>query len=101
MILVLIEEGGTNRGHESAERAEHIVDRGRLVPATDHAIGAFWIARLGAVLFPHRGLHQLGEGGGVAVLQQITGLLPAKDVISRVAPGRALVVALAHQELQK
>src|SRR3984957_10412643 len=101
VIHVLVEKGGTHRRCQTPPGAKHIVHRRRLISATDHTVGTFWIARLGAVILPLRLFNQLLEGGSVAILQQIAGLLPAKDVISRVAPGRALVVPLAHQELEK
>src|ERR1700729_4635165 len=51
-ILVLIEEGGTNRSEESTPGAKHIVDRGRLIAAADHAVSAFWIAGSCSVVLP-------------------------------------------------
>src|SRR3984957_6740129 len=101
LILVLVEEGGTNRREESAPGAKHIVDRGRLITAADHAVSAFWIAGSCAVIFPLRLRDQLLEGGSVAILQQVTGLLPAEDVVSGIAPGCAFVVPLAHQEREE
>src|SRR5882724_4579179 len=66
-----------------------------------HAVLAAGIAALAAVRSPVRLLHQLAEGPGIPVLEEIAGPLPAEDVVGGIAPGRALEVALAHQELQE
>src|ERR1700722_17599486 len=101
LILVPIEEGGPNRREESPPGAKHVVDRRRLITAADHAVSAFWIAGSGTVVFPLRLRDQLLEGRSVAILQQVAGFLPAEDVVSRIAPWRAFVVPLAHQELEE
>src|ERR1700679_3619761 len=101
LILVPVENRGAHCGHEPSERAKHLVHRGRLITAADHAVSAFWIAGSRAVVFPLRLLDQLLERGSVAILQQVAGLLPAEDVVSRIAPWRAFVVPLAHQELEE
>src|SRR5271167_619422 len=101
LILVSVENRGARRGYEPSERTKHIVDRRKFITAADHAVSAFWIAGSGAVVFPLRLLDQLLERGSVAILQQVAGLLPAEDVVSRIAPWRAFVVPLAHQKLEE
>src|SRR3989442_14931895 len=66
----------------------------------DHAVSALLVPS-SPVVVPVRVLDELCEGRGIAVLKQITGLLPAEDVVSRIAPRRALVVHLAHEEVRK
>ena len=66
----------------------------------DHAVGALLVPA-GPVVVPVRVLDELPEGRGVAVLEQITRLLPAENVVRGIAPWRALVVHLAHEEVQK
>ena len=63
-----------------------------------HAVSAFGIAGLGTVVGPLGGVKEFLEGVGVAVLQEITGLLPAEDVVGGHAPRSASEVALAHEE---
>src|SRR6185437_4026543 len=94
-------EGAADHAPEAADRSEAVHHRGGLVAAADHAIGALGIAAGRPVLLPPGGLEQLLEGLGVAVLQQVAGTLPAEDVVGGGAPGRALVMALAHQELEE
>src|SRR5262249_14666646 len=59
------------------------------------------IARLRPVVLPGRSLEEFLKTVGVAVLQQVTGLLPAEDVIGRHTPGSAAVMALAHQKFKE
>ena len=66
-----------------------------------HAIRALRIARFGAIIRPLRRLHQFFVRFGVAILQQVAGLLPSENVVGRHAPRRAFVGALAHQILEK
>src|SRR3970282_1601029 len=86
---------------EALERAERVVDRGRLIPAVDHAVAALLVAALFAVVFPLRAVHQLLEARGIAFLEQVAGALPAEHIKGGVAPGRALEVLLAHEEAQE
>ena len=85
----------------SSDGTEDVVDRSSFVAAVDHAVGALGVAGFGAVVFPVGRFHQFGKGIGVAVLQQVTGLLPAEDVVGGHAPGSAGVVALAHEEFEE
>src|SRR5690242_13926979 len=91
---------GSDGVAEALPRAEGVVDGGGLVAAVHHAVLALLVAAPAPVLLPARGLHQLLERGGVALLQQIAGPLPAEEVVGRIAPRRALEVVLAHEELQ-
>ncbi len=78
--LYLLENVARTVARNPLERAERIVHRRRFISAVDHAIGALGIARLGAVLVPLGLAHQLFEGVGVAVLQQVARLLPAEEL---------------------
>src|ERR1700735_1370769 len=64
-----------------------------------HAVRALRIATLCAIVLPVRRLHKFLEGVGVAILQQIARLLPAKDRERRHTPWCAFEVLLAHQKL--
>src|SRR5213592_3002924 len=86
---------------ETAPRSEGVVDGRGLVAAVDHAVAALLVAALAAVVLPLRGLHQLLERRRVAFLKKVAGTLPAEHVVGRVAPRRALEVALAHEELEE
>src|SRR5581483_8445703 len=99
--LQLAGQGDPDRLDEALERAEGVVHRGGLVPAVHHAVTALVVAALLAVVLPRRGLHQLLEGAGVTLLQEIARPLPPEDVVGRVAPRRALEVVLAHEEAQE
>src|SRR5262249_2340149 len=55
----------------------------------------------GTVAVPIGGLHQLLEGPGVAFTEQIAGLLPAENIARGHAPGRALVVLVAREEVEE
>ena len=67
----------------------------------DHAVGAVRVTRFGAVCLPCGLLNQFIESIGIAILEQIAGLLPPKNVVSRHSPGSAGIVPLAHQEFHK
>src|SRR6201987_2829295 len=74
--------------------------RRRLVAAMGHAVGTLFILA-GAVGVPIGGLHQLLEGLRIALAEQIAGLLPAKAVARRHAPGRALKILVPSQEVEE
>src|ERR1700733_16134502 len=78
-----------------------MVYRGRLIAAAHHAIRTLGIATLRPVVAPISGVNQLAIGIGIAVLQQITGFLPAENVECGRTPGGALVVALAYQKFEE
>src|SRR3989304_3796227 len=89
-----------DRPGEARPGAERITDGGGLVAAVHHAVGALLVPT-GPVPVPVGGLHQCLEGGGGAILQQIAGPLPPEDVVCGISPGRALVVALPHEEFEE
>src|SRR5437899_5456923 len=93
-------ECGHNRPAKSPQGAKGIVNGLRFIAAMDHAVGALLVSA-SSVVVPVRVLDELPEGRGVAVLEQITRLLPAENVVGGIAPWRALVVHLAHEEVQK
>ena len=66
----------------------------------DHAVGAFLVLA-DAVLVPLGGVHEFAEGRGIALSQQVAGLLPAEHGARRVAPRRALVGLVAGEEVQE
>ena len=79
--------------------SDGVVDGGRLVAAMGHAVGAFFIIA-GAVFVPVRGFHQFLEGRGETLAQEIAGALPAEDIAGRVAPGRAVILLIAGEEIE-
>ena len=100
-VFVFVENRGAHGAEESAERAEHIVHRAGFIAAVHHAVRALGIAAFGAVAVPIGLADQFLESVGVAVLQQIAGLLPAENVVGGHAPWRAFVIALAHQKFHE
>src|SRR5436309_1611984 len=98
------EPSGQRRGNgvaEAAPGAERMVHGRGLVAAVDHTVPALVVAALAAVVLPLRGLDQLLERRRVTLLEEVAGPLPAEHVVGRVPPRRALVVALAHEELEE
>src|SRR4030088_209881 len=79
--------------------ADHVRYRRRLEAGTDHAIGALLIVA-DAVLVPFGIVHELAECLGVALAQQIAGLLPAEDRPRRVAPRRAVIGLVPGEKVQ-
>src|SRR5262245_35088247 len=67
----------------------------------DHAVAALLVPALPPVVLPLGGVHQLPEGRGIALLEEIARPLPAKEVERGISPGRALVVVLAHEEAEE
>jgi len=96
-----VSDGSFDRAGESWERAEGVVDRAGLVSAVHHAVAALHVATFLPIIFPHGIGHELLEGGDVAVLQEVAGFLPTEDVIGGVAPGGAIVVDVALEELEE
>src|SRR3984893_11427126 len=66
----------------------------------DHAIRALLIVA-DAVLVPLCLVHEFAERLGVALAQEVAGLLPAKDRTCRVAPGRAVIGLVAGEKIQE
>ena len=90
-----------DRRPNSLERiADRRVGGRRLVAAMGHAIGAFFIAA-GAIAVPVGRLHQFLEDADVALAQEVAGLLPTEHVAGRHAPGRAVKLLIARQEVQE
>src|SRR5580693_8318142 len=81
---------------EGAHRGQ---DRGGLVPAVGHAVVAARVLAA-AELVPVRRVQELLPRVGVAVVEQVAGLLPALEAVQRNAPRRALEVRLALEEVQ-
>ena len=77
-----------------------IHDGGRLIAAMNHAIGAFFvIAR--AVGVPVGLFHQLSEGLGIALSEEIAGALPAEIVARRIAPRGATVGLVPGEKIEE
>src|SRR2546426_6304157 len=98
------EPSGQRRGNgvaEAAPGAERMIHGRGLVAAVDHTVPALVVAALAAVVLPLRGLDQLLERRRITLLEEVAGPLPAEHVVGRVPPRRALVVALAHEELEE
>src|SRR5271156_4685773 len=95
-IAIACEQSSLYRGEESAEGTVNGIYSGGFIAAVNHAIGAGWVAGLGAVVAPIRGRKKFGESFGVAILEQIAGLLPSENVVGGHAPGCAGIGALAH-----
>src|SRR5262245_21169983 len=79
---------------------EGIFDRGRLIAAMNHAVGAFFVIA-GAVGVPIGLLHQRLKTGGITFAKQIAGPLPAKNRARRIAPWRARIGPVAGQKVEK
>jgi len=67
----------------------------------DHTVAALLVATLLAVIFPSGVFHQLFESGDVAVLEEVAGFLPTKDVEGGVTPRCAVVIHVALEEFEE
>src|SRR3546814_47237 len=86
---------------EGPQRSSYRIGyRGRLVAAMHHAVGALLVVA-GAVAVPVRLFHEFLEAGSVSLAQQIAGSLPAEDIARGIAPGRASVLLVAGEEVEK
>src|SRR5215469_4455612 len=99
--IAVLRERAAHHRPEAAQRPEAVHYCRRLIAAANHAVGALGIAAGHAVLFPLRRLEEFLECLRVAVLEQVARPLPAEDVVGRRAPRRALVLAVAHKELEE
>src|ERR1700694_2767288 len=90
-------QGNLQGFHRMGDR---VLNGGGFVTAMNHAIGAFRIIS-GAVGIPIRFLHQLAEGLGIALAEQIAGALPTEHGAGRIAPGRAMVFLIPRQEVEE
>src|SRR5207248_120870 len=77
-----------------------VLNGGGFIAAVDHAIGAFRIVS-GAVGIPIGFLHELAEGLGITLAEQIAGALPAEHGAGGIAPGRAMVLLIPRQEVEE
>ena len=68
-VRVLAEQHRLDGGEHAADGAEGVIDGGRFIATVYHAVGALWIAALGAVFVPCGGVDEFLEGVNVAVLQ--------------------------------
>src|SRR5437016_2978690 len=62
---------GLHRPRKPRQRTERFIHGGGLVTRLNHAVHAFGIATFFAVARPGGRFHQLVEGAGITVLQQI------------------------------
>ena len=86
---------------EGAQWVAHGIGDGRAFEAAmDHAVGALLVLA-DAVAVPVGRRHQLGERRRVAFAEQIAGLLPAEHGACRHRPRRALVGAVAGEEVHE
>ncbi len=90
-------QGNLQGFHRMGDR---VLNGGGFITAVDHAIGAFRIVS-GAVGIPIRFLHQLAEGLGITLAEQIAGALPPEHGTGRIAPGRAMVLLIPRQEVEE
>src|ERR1017187_8506597 len=80
---------------------ESIIHRRCLIAGVQHAVGALGIAGFITGLLPGGGIQQFLKRVGVAILEEIAGLLPTENAVSRHTPRRAVQVAFPHEELQE
>src|SRR5882724_2602187 len=97
-ISVTIRNHRPRGAPQASQRTKSIVYGRGFITAVHHAVRTLGITRLRAIVLPLRGCQKLGKGVSVAILEQVAGLLPAKHVEGGHAPGRASIVALAHQK---
>src|SRR4029077_14768317 len=95
------EQHTAGRAPESAQRTECRAHCRRLISAMDHAIAAAGIPAGATIVGPIRRIDQFLEGLRVTFVEQVARLLPAENVVGRIAPGRAFELPIALQELQK
>src|SRR6185312_6259964 len=94
---------GSTQGHaERLDRMrERIVHCRALEPAMRHAVVTGGVASH-AIVIPRGILHQRLECWRITLVsQQITGPLPAEDVVGRRAPGRALIILVAGEKVEE
>src|SRR5262249_5693570 len=89
------------RRTQGFERMSYGIRNGcALEAAVGHAVVAAGVAAH-TVALPLGLLHQRAEGRCVTFVgEQITGPLPAKDVVGGVAPGRALISLVAGEKVE-
>src|SRR5687768_7406511 len=89
-----------DRATEARPGSKRVRDGRRFVTAMYHAVFTLVVSP-SPVAFPIRRLQQFLECCDISFLEQVTRLLPAKYVVGGIAPWRALVFPLAHQEVQE
>ena len=100
-ILVVAIEECLRRLQQATERTEGVVHAGGLVPGVHHAVSTARIAAFRAIVGPLNRVHEFLERIGVAILQQIAGLLPTEDRVCRHAPGSATQFLMTHEEFHE
>src|SRR6185437_762907 len=97
-----LDPGAAHPDLQSLERmTERIIDRGAFEAAMRHAVVAARILAH-AVLFPFGVFDQRLIGGRIALVgQEVAGPLPTEQVVSRIAPRRALIGLVAGQKIQE
>lgn len=53
-----------------------------------------------SVVLPISTIHEIFERSRVAVVQQVAGALPAENAVVGIAPGRAVIIQLAHEKAE-
>lgn len=86
---------------KARERSKGVVNRASFVSAMNHAVAALLVATFLAVLLPRGVLHELLEGGDVAVLEEITRFLPTEDVEGGISPRGTIVIDVALEEFKE
>src|ERR1051326_4157524 len=79
---------------------DRIPDGSGFIAAVNHAIGAFGVVA-GSVGIPVRLLQELAKGFRITLAEQVARTLPAEHGPGRIAPGRAMVLLVAGQEVEK
>src|SRR6185436_19776436 len=82
---------------KTCQRTKCVIHGGSFVTRVNHAVRAFGIAALCAIVLPRGCFHQLDECSSIAILEQIARFLPAKDIVRGHPPRGAIVVNLALQ----
>lgn len=94
-------DGGFNCAGESRYGTKGVIDRAGFVSTVNHAIPALFVPAFLPVIFPSRIFHELFEGGDVAILEEIAGLLPAEDIVGGISPRGAVVIHVPLEELEE
>src|SRR5690606_2575837 len=74
------EQSHAGRPRQASHRTKRLIDGGRFITTVDHAINALLIAARATVILPLRGFHQFLESLAITFVDEIAGLLPAKEV---------------------
>src|ERR1051326_1325230 len=92
---------------QAFDRDEHVFEiargvkhRCRLKSAVHHAVLTLRVTAVMAIFLPLGRCKQLLERLRVAVIEQVTGLLPTQHAEVRIAPRRTIVIQFAHQKFE-